>query len=180
MILARNPRAQTVVFVASLALSLSGVFVLTRAMRSPGTPDVQRLFWFIACWLAAQVLLIAASIAGFRLFQRQKQAERQLQHLAQLQQSILDSAGPMIIAANLEGDLLLFNPAAERMLGYTAAEVCGKLKAQQLFPEGEMDRVGHQLVASLTRMHTAPAQATNSGMSSILHSFVQYITTFPA
>ena len=70
-------------------------------------PDIHRLFWFIACWLAAQVLLIAASISSFRSFQRQSQAERQLQHIAQLQQSILDSAGPMIIAANLEGDLLL-------------------------------------------------------------------------
>jgi PAS domain S-box-containing protein len=139
-------------------------------------PDIQRLFWFIACWLAAQVLLIAASISSFRSFHRQSQAERQLQHIAQLQQSILDSAGPMIIAANLDGDLLLFNPAAERMLGYNAREVCGKLKAQQLFPEGEMERVGRQLVASLSRIHAAGTGLT----SSILHNFVQYITSFPA
>src|SRR5271157_1467216 len=128
VILPRNARAQTIVFVAALVLSLSGVFVLAHAMRSP-EPDVQRLFWFIACWLAAQILLIGASISSFRSFHRQRQAERQLQHVAQLQQSILDSAGPMIIAANLDGDLLVFNPAAERMLGYPASEACGKLKA---------------------------------------------------
>ena len=145
-------------------------------MPRPGAPDIERLFWFIACWLASQVLLIAASISNFRLFNRQSVAERQLQHIAQLQQSILDSAGPMIIAANLEGELLLFNPAAERMLGYTAQEATGMLRAQQLFPEGEMDRVGRQLVASLSRLHTAPPQAGNS----ILHNFVQYITSFPA
>ena len=179
MILPRNARAQTIVFVAALVLSLSGVFVLTRAMRPPGGPDVQRLFWFIACWLAAQVLLIAASISSFGTFHRQSQAERQLQHIAQLQQSILDSAGPMIIAADLEGNLLLFNPAAERMLGYAANEACGALKAQQLFPEGEMERVGRQLVASLSRMHT-PAAANESLIGSILHNFVQYITSFPA
>jgi len=143
-------------------------------MRQP-KPDIERLFWFIACWLAAQVLLIAVSITSFRSFHRQSQAERQLQHIAQLQKSILDSAGPMIIAADLEGSLLLFNPAAERMLGYTAQEVCRKLTAQELFPEGEMERVGRQLVASLSRMHTAAAAS-----SSILHNFVQYITSFPA
>ena len=176
------------VFVAALVLSLGGVFVLTKAIRPAAAPDIQRLFWFISCWLLAQVLLIAAAISSFRTFHRQTQAERQLQHIAQLQQSILDSAGPMIIAANLEGDLLLFNPAAERMLGYTATEATGTLKAQHLFPEGEMDRVGRQLVSSLSRMHTAPAQTNGSangsgagpGMASILHNFVQYITSFPA
>jgi len=71
---------------------MSGVFVLARAMRT-AEPDVQRLFWFIACWLGAQVLLIGASVSSFRSFHRQRQAERQLQHVAQLQQSILDSAG---------------------------------------------------------------------------------------
>ncbi len=174
MTLPRNARTQTIVFIAALGLSLGGVLLLARAMRAE-QPDINRLFWFIACWLAAQVLLIAASISSFRSFQRQSQAERQLQHIAQLQQSILDSAGPMIIAADLEGDLLLFNPAAERMLGYTAQEVCRKLKAQELFPEGEMERVGRQLVASLSRMHTAAAAS-----SSVLHNFVQYITSFPA
>jgi PAS domain S-box-containing protein len=176
VILPRNARTQTIVFVAALVLSLSGVFLLAHAMRS-AQPDLQRLFWFITCWLAAQILLIGASISSFRSFHRQRQAERQLQHVAQLQQSILDSAGPMIIAANLDGDVLVFNPAAERMLGYPANEVYGKLKAQQLFPEGEMDRVGQQLVASLSRMHSAAG--TQPG-SSILHNFVQYITSFSA
>jgi len=176
VILPRNARTQTIVFVAALALSLSGVFVLAHAMRSP-EPDLQRLFWFIACWLAAQILLIAASISSFRSFHRQRQAERQLQHVAQLQQSILDSAGPMIIAGNLDGDLLVFNPAAERMLGYTANEACGKLKAKDLFPEGEMERVGQQMVSSLSRVHTASRAQTES---SILHNFVQYVTSFPA
>ena len=49
---------------------------------------------------------------------RQDAAERQVQQVAQLQRSILDSAGPMILATDLEGNLLIFNPAAERMFGY--------------------------------------------------------------
>ena len=143
---------------------------------SSSEPDVHRLFWFIACWLGALVLLIAESLSTFRSFHRQGQAERQLEQIARLQQSILDSAGPMIIAANLDGVLLLFNPAAERMLGYAAQEACRTLKAEELFPEGEMERVGRQLVASLSRMHAAPGAAN----ASILHNFVQYITSFPA
>ena len=39
-----------------------------------------------------------------------------------------------------------------------------------------MERVGRQLVASLSRMHTASAAKG----SSVLHNFVQYITSFPA
>ncbi len=179
MTLPRNARVQTLIFVAALMLSLAGVFVLTHALRPPSV-DIEDLFWFVACWLAAQVLLIGASISSFRIFHRQNQAERQLQQIAQLQQSILDSAGPMIIAADLEGNLLLFNPAAERMLGYTAQEATGGLQAQQLFPEGEMDRVGRQLVSSLSRLHSSTRQANGSGMTSILHNYVQYITSFPA
>ncbi|ABC27689.1 FOG: PAS/PAC domain [Hahella chejuensis KCTC 2396] len=43
-----------------------------------------------------------------------------------LQQAILNNAGNAIIATDLEGLITLFNPAAERMLGYTADEMVGK------------------------------------------------------
>ena len=47
-----------------------------------------------------------------------------------------------MIACDLAGHVILFNPAAERMLGYRASEVLGKLTAGDLFPESEMVRVG--------------------------------------
>jgi PAS domain S-box-containing protein len=172
----RNARTQTTVFAIALALSAGGVYILSRAMRTP-VPDSRKLFWFILCWVAAQILLIAASLSSFRSARRQRQAEGQLHQIAQLQQSILDSAGPMIMATDLSGELLIFNPAAERMLGYSALEVCGRLKAHELFPSGEMERVGRQIVS---RPNTASPGNESSAESVILSNFVQYVSSFPA
>ena len=46
-------------------------------------------------------------------------------HLA-LQRAILENAGYAIIATDLDGVITLFNPSAERMLGYAAGDVVGK------------------------------------------------------
>jgi len=43
-----------------------------------------------------------------------------------LQKAILDHAGYAVIATDLQGTITLFNPAAERMLGYAADELVGK------------------------------------------------------
>ncbi|WLQ12436.1 PAS domain S-box protein [Hahella aquimaris] len=50
----------------------------------------------------------------------------EIQRYLALQQAILNNAGNAIIATDLEGVITLFNPAAERMLGYSADEMVGK------------------------------------------------------
>ncbi|TCV84164.1 PAS domain S-box protein [Sulfurirhabdus autotrophica] len=55
-----------------------------------------------------------------------KQAEEVLQKTMRLQRAILESASYAIISTALDGTILLFNPAAERMLGYKAEELIGK------------------------------------------------------
>ena len=101
------------------------------------------------------------------------QAEWQVQQVAQMQRSILDSAGPMILATDLEGNLLIFNPAAERMLGYRINEVLGQLRAHDLFPEGELERVGQLLVSRLER---SSGELTGSVSTELKH----YASTSPA
>jgi PAS domain S-box-containing protein len=174
----RSARTQTTVFTVALALSATGVFILARAMRT-SVPDNRQLFWFVLCWLAAQILLITAGLSSFRAGSRQRLAESQLHQIAQLQQSILDSAGPMIIATDLNGELLIFNPAAERMLGYAEVEVCGRLKAHQLFPPGEMERIGGQIAIRPYQAAQSRARET-AAPSSIVQSFVQYVSNSPA
>jgi PAS domain S-box-containing protein len=49
-----------------------------------------------------------------------------IEAFSQLQRAILDSAGLAIIAGDPDNRITLFNPAAERMLGYSAAEVMGQ------------------------------------------------------
>ncbi len=56
-----------------------------------------------------------------------KQAEEVLQETLRLQRAILESASYAIISTSLDGTILLFNPAAERMLGYKAEELIGKV-----------------------------------------------------
>ena len=129
----------------------------------------------VVTWAVAQVLLIALCVHSFLDASRQDEAELQVQQLAQLQRSILDSAGPMILATDLQGGLLIFNPAAERMLGYRSSEVLGQIRAQGLFPEGELERVGQILVSRLERSQAVELE----GISLALKHYVQYVTSFP-
>jgi PAS domain S-box-containing protein len=168
-------RNTTRAFFVALLCSLAGAIALARFGSDVAQPW---LFWFSAFWTISQTLLIAVAISSFRSALRQGQAERQLQRVARLHRSILDSAGPVMIACDLAGHVILFNPAAERMLGYRASEVLGKLTAGDLFPESEMVRVGEQLSASLPSAKPQPEVPVNTAES--LLPYVRYVASFPA
>jgi len=51
----------------------------------------------------------------------------QIHSISALQQAILNNAGYAIVASDKAGVITLFNPAAERMLGYEASAVIGRL-----------------------------------------------------
>jgi PAS domain S-box-containing protein len=152
--------------------------VILARLGSDTPQDDQWLFGFAALWTISQVLLIAVAIGSFKSALRQGQAERQLQRVARLHRSILDSAGPVMIACDLSGRISLFNPAAERMLGYRAPEVLGKLSASDLFPESEMVRVGEQLAASLPA--SRPQADVPADTADPLLPYVRYVASFPA
>ncbi len=164
----RDRLPSTIFFAVALLLSAYGgvVLLLGRGGTFSGA---------VIVWACAQVLLIALCVHSFLDASRQDEAEWQVQQVAQLQRSILDSAGPMILATDLLGNLLIFNPAAERMLGYRFHEVVGQLNAHDLFPEGELERVGQLLVSRLDR---SPAIDLESVSTELKH-YVQYVTSFP-
>ncbi len=56
-----------------------------------------------------------------------KQAEEALLQAGALQKAIFDSANFSSIATDAKGVIQIFNVGAERMLGYTAAEVMDKI-----------------------------------------------------
>src|ERR1700691_1933844 len=161
----------------ALAFSLVGAIILS-TYGSPPSQSHPWIFWFAAFWTIAQALLVSISISSFRSALRERQGERQLQRVARLHRSILDSAGPMMIACDLSGRINLFNPAAERMLGYRTSDAVGKLTAAELFPESEMARVGEQLAASMPAFRTHPEVPPNTAAT--LHPYVRYVATFPA
>ncbi|HEY0844690.1 MAG TPA: PAS domain S-box protein [Noviherbaspirillum sp.] len=76
---------------------------------------------------------------------------RQLSETTQLQQAILDSANFSIIATDENGVIRLFNNAAERMLGYTAAELVGRATPELLHDPEEVAARAKRLSIELGR-----------------------------
>jgi PAS domain-containing protein len=75
--------------------------------------------------LAAILLIMANAMAGRELTFRRR-AEAKLQETLTLQQAILNSADYGIVSTAPNGLVRTFNPAAEKILGYSAEEVVGK------------------------------------------------------
>lgn len=59
---------------------------------------------------------------------RRQLSEAQLRQITALQKSVLANAGYAIIATDNEGLIQVFNPAAERILGYSAHEVINRFR----------------------------------------------------
>lgn len=68
-------------------------------------------------------------VVTIRDISERKKAEKNLREITEFQQAILDSASYAIISTTPAGIIQTFNPAAERMLGYSAQEVVGKESA---------------------------------------------------
>ncbi len=124
--------------------------------------------------VSCQGLLLLLCVLHFRTARQQTRTEQRLQTAVQLQRSILDAAGPMMIATDLEGRLITCNPAAERMFGYTAEEMLNRLKVQELFPPGELERVGRLLVQRIDH------SMSGTGSENVLKLYLRYVTSFAA
>ncbi|WP_084600486.1 sensor histidine kinase [Aromatoleum toluclasticum] len=97
-----------------------------------------------ALWRAARVERAAREAVKQRVRER---TERALQQALAFQRAILDSASYAIIATDKQGVILTLNPAAERMLGYSATEVEGKATPLLFHDQAEMS----QRAAALSR-----------------------------
>ena len=69
-----------------------------------------------------------------------KQAEAALIKAGALQSAIFNSANFSSIATDAKGVIQIFNVGAERMLGYTAAEVMNKITPADISDPQEVDR----------------------------------------
>jgi len=90
-----------------------------------------------------------------RLETERQQAEAQILALNNLQQAILNSADYSIISTNAEGVIQTFNAAAQRMLGYTAAEVVGRATSV-LIHDGEEIQARAKLLSAKLGQEIAP------------------------
>ncbi|MBD2517018.1 PAS domain S-box protein [Nostoc sp. FACHB-973] len=80
-----------------------------------------------------------------------QQTEINLQSAMTLQQAIFDSANYTIISTDTNGTICTFNAAAEKWLGYTAAEVIGKTTPAILHKPDEVVQRAAELSQELNR-----------------------------
>jgi two-component system NtrC family sensor kinase len=78
---------------------------------------------------------------------RRKLMERQLKEAHDFINKIIQSSPNAIMAADIKGNILIWNRAAEETLGYTATNVIGKMNIDRIYPE-ETARKVMQMVRS--------------------------------
>ncbi|MBC7170907.1 MAG: PAS domain S-box protein [Polyangiaceae bacterium] len=93
-----------------------------------------------SCSFAALVDGEGAVLISFQDVTEQRRTEAELVKTMEFLESLVDASVDGIIAADMEGIIILFNPSAERIYGYRAEEVIGRMSARELYPgEGGRD-----------------------------------------
>ncbi len=107
--------------------------------------------------------VLAAAVLALRLPTRSRSSDTPALELGSgLPKELLESAGPAVVAVGLDGRLMYVNPAAERLLGYHAAELTGEWNTADILTKGE----GMRLVGEMQKLcgiEKAP-QSTPSGL----------------
>lgn len=77
-----------------------------------------------------------AVLLSFRDVTDDRRTEAELQKTKDFLEGLIESSVDAVVAADLSGVVILFNPAAERVYGYAAPDVVGKLNVERLYPDG--------------------------------------------
>jgi PAS domain S-box-containing protein len=88
-----------------------------------------------------------AVILSFRDVTAERALEGELQQTKDFLQRIIDSAVDGIIASDMQGRVILFNPGAQRIFGYRAEEVIARRPVADLYPTGVARKVMQMLRA---------------------------------
>ncbi len=76
---------------------------------------------------------------------QRKKMERELREAHDFMNEIIQSSPNAIIATDLEGGIIIWNRAAEKILGYKAEEVVEKMNIEKIYPEGSTRKVMKRL-----------------------------------
>ena len=85
------------------------------------------------------------AILSFRDVSESREMEVELRKTKEFLERLIHATSDGIVAADLEGKLLLFNSGAERMTGFSSAELVGKANVSDLYPPGQAQRVMQRL-----------------------------------
>lgn len=76
---------------------------------------------------------------------QRKQMEKELREAYDFLNEIIHSSPNAIIATDLNGKIIIWNRAAEEILGYKAWDVVGKMNIEKIYPEGMLRKVMQML-----------------------------------
>jgi PAS domain S-box-containing protein len=149
---------------ASLALLLPLGAVAARLVAGP---------------LADELLMVAAggvaAVIALRLLALVPPASgASAESVAEPFKDVLDSAGPMVMAAGLDGRFTYLNPAAERLLGYHASELMAMSSAGEILAPGESQR----LVLEVLKLGGI-TKSSEQGSGDRLAQFMECIRSLP-
>jgi PAS domain S-box-containing protein len=103
-------------------------------------------------WVSASTSTVLAGTGAVILAFRDVTAERALEHelrsTKEFLESLIDSTVDAIIAADMRGQIMLFNQGAERLFGYRARDVIGRLPVWELYEEGGANQIMKMLRAT--------------------------------
>ena len=85
------------------------------------------------------------AILSFRDVSESRELESELRKTKEFLERLIDATADGIVAADLRGNLLLFNKGAERVTGFAAAEVVGRATVLDLYPPGQAQEVMRRL-----------------------------------
>lgn len=157
----------TLGFLAALIFSGSGVLLFFEAEHG-FRHSFPHLFWSIACWMLAQLLLVLVAFWGLRSGIHLGATQDSLKKLQEFERAALESSGIAMIAVGLNGKISLLSSAAEQMLGYRAEEAVDRIHLEDLFPEGECDYFIRRLTAGLGHLEPKIPKNTTEPIYSLL------------
>jgi PAS domain S-box-containing protein len=100
-------------------------------------------------WVSVSTSTVLAGTGAVILAFRDVTAERGLEHelrsTKEFLERLIDSTVDAIIAADLRGNIILFNQGAERLFGYRARDVIGKMPVGALYEDGGAKQVMRML-----------------------------------
>jgi PAS domain S-box-containing protein len=76
---------------------------------------------------------------------QRKLMEKEIKEAYDFINKIIQSSPNPIMASDLEGNMMIWNRAAEETLGYSASEVIGKMNIRKIYPEGMARKVMQML-----------------------------------
>jgi PAS domain S-box-containing protein len=108
---------------------------------------------------------VALALRNLQAVENERRITSELKSTKSFLENLIDSSVDAIIAANLKGEIILFNKGAEQLFGYSQEEVVGKVHVTNLYPSGGayeiMDLLKRESNGGVDRLSTTRKEVVN-------------------